>query len=522
MSSLGVYFGPQGIYLAEIKGKKLVNSAQIPAAAFAVAPDDKVPEEVKIVALFKEELRKAKIEAKEVYLALSGSDLIMRTFEIPALPANELPQAINFEIKKYIPFKVEDLISDYQVEFDKTSNKNSILFIGIKKELIEKYMSIFRQLDIKIVSLEYAAFSILKLINLCGAPVKGVTAFVDADIELNDEANFTVVENNFPLFGRDIKLSPGLEAQAAKPEAGMLIEKLNTEIRISLDYYNRKFIHKKINRLLLISNKDASRSVEAFLKDLNLAFTFVDPSGVVGKGPVVELGLLKAFSCTIPQAKPAVKINLLAIWSKLRSKQQRDFGVVAEEVKTALTGLLPERKFLIIAGLIICAGVAAGILRKMPLQQEINQIIARRPQGTSVNARLSLSELQQLEKKTEQQFSDLNNLVKKQLYFTPGLSAIPQLLPPGVWLERFSLSYNNKDSKLELQGNVFLNNSQREAEALESFISALKSDANFSKMFPVIQIDSMNTVDILDKTGTHFNISGVKQQKMEREDESQP
>lgn len=514
MNSLGVYFGPRGIYIAETKGKKLVNSAQIPLLSFAASQDDKVPEEVKIVALFKEELRKSKIEAKEANLVLSGLDLIMRTFEIPALPANELGQAINFELKKYIPFKIEELVSDYQVQFDKASNRNSVLFIGIKKETLEKYLSIFSQLNIKIASLEYAAFSIFKLINLCQSPVKDVAAVVDADTGLNDEANFTVAENSFPLFGRDIKLSPFLEAESSQPEAGILVEKLNTEIRISLDYYSRKFIHKKVNRLLLIGSKDACEGVEAFLKEINLPFNYVDPSGVIGKPAAADLGLLKAFSGTIVQAKPTVKINLLAVWS--RQRQQKEPAFNPEDIKAALAGLRPERKFLVIAGLIICAGIAAGVLRKIPLEQEIKQIISSRPKSASINARSSLGDLQQLEKKAEQDFSDLSNLVKNQLYFTPGLSAIPKLLPPGTWLERLNLSNVNKERKFVLQGNIYLKDSQREAEALEELLLALKNDPALGKLFTDLQINSMDSADINGKPGTRFSISGSGRQKGER------
>jgi len=514
MNSLGVYFGPRGIYIAETKGKKLVNSAQIPVVSFAAGPDDKVPEEVKIVAFFKEELRKSKFDAREVNLVLSGLDLIMRTFEIPALPANELGQAINFEIKKYIPFKIEELVSDYQVQFDKASNRNSVLFVGIKKETLEKYLSIFSQLNIKIVSLEYAAFSIFKLINLCQAPIKDVVAVVDADTGLNDEANFTVAENSFPLFGRDIKLGPSLEAQAAKPQEGMLVEKLNTEIRISLDYYSRKFMHKKVNRLLLISSKDASSGVEAFLKDINLPFYFVDPSGVVGKPAAVDLGLLKAFSGTIDQAKPAVKINLLVAWSK--DRQQKGSVFKPEDIRAVLAGLRPERKFLVIAGLIVCAGISAGILRKAPIQREISQIISSRPKSVSIKPQSTLGDLQQLEKKAKQDLSDLSGLVKKQLFLTPGLSAIPKLLPPGVWLEKLKLSSTNKERKFILQGNIYLNNSQREAEALEGLLLALKKDPDLGKMFSELQINSMDSADINGKPVTRFSISGSGAAKGER------
>ncbi|TBR15715.1 hypothetical protein EPO66_05580, partial [bacterium] len=88
MSNLGVYFGPKSISLVETKGKKFLKNIQIPLSRIAT-PDlqEKVPEEVKIVALFKDELRRNKIEANEVNITISGKDLIIRTFDLPVLPA---------------------------------------------------------------------------------------------------------------------------------------------------------------------------------------------------------------------------------------------------------------------------------------------------------------------------------------------------------------------------------------------------------------------------------------------------
>ena len=100
-SSLGIYFGPKIINLVETSGKKILNNIQIQRSMFAPSDlEPQVSDEVKIVALFNEEFRKNKIEVKEANICLSGKDLIIRTFEIPQLPADELSNGVNFEVKK--------------------------------------------------------------------------------------------------------------------------------------------------------------------------------------------------------------------------------------------------------------------------------------------------------------------------------------------------------------------------------------------------------------------------------------
>jgi len=61
---------------------------------------------------------------------------------MPAMSQDELENAIKFEAEKYIPFKTDNLISDYQTRFERNSKTNLILFTGLKKETLDRYLSI--------------------------------------------------------------------------------------------------------------------------------------------------------------------------------------------------------------------------------------------------------------------------------------------------------------------------------------------------------------------------------------------
>ncbi len=341
---------------------------------------------------------------------------------------------------------------------------------------------------------------------------------INADPSGNDEANFTVAEDNFPLFRSDIPLAPPAQADEAKPEeAGMFIEKLNTEIRISLDYYNRKFAQKKINRILLIGGQEISSSAEAFVKELGFSFSFVDPSRLIGKPGISDPGILKSFSSALfGQLKPVVKINLLSAWSRSRqSKEGASF--MPPGLANALSGLKLEKKFLVSAGLIVAAGIALGALSLIPIQHQINEIISSRLKVPQLNESPTLEELSGLESKYNQKVSDLNNLIKKQLYFTPELAVIPKILPEGVWLDDFSFVNSKTKKEFSLEGKIYLQDSRRESAALEALLFALKNDANFSKNFPDIRIISVDAVNINASPVTQFKIFGTKQQKRQEE-----
>ena len=58
MNSLGIYFGPKAITLVETKGKKVLNTGQISRLALSHSEfEERVPDQIKMVALFKDELR---------------------------------------------------------------------------------------------------------------------------------------------------------------------------------------------------------------------------------------------------------------------------------------------------------------------------------------------------------------------------------------------------------------------------------------------------------------------------------
>ncbi len=508
--SLGIYFGSKIISIVETKGKNIVNNIQIPNTLLSVGgADDKIPEEVKTVAVIKESLRKHKIENKDAVITLSSKDLIIRTFGIPMLPLSELPNAVNFEAKKYIPFKIEDLVSNYQIKLDRASRRYYVLFVGIKKEIMEKYLSIMQQLNIKINSIEYSAFSILRLLELTGVKENGVVGVINIDAIEGDEAAFTVTENGFPLFSCDIKLAGGAqEAIKSLKDDGMASERFKTEIRISLDYYNHKFPSKKIKRVFLIGAADYRASIEPFMLELGLAFKLVDPFKVIGKTMPFSLSFLKAYSSSLfAQVRTFVKVDILLAWERLKhGKLMPDSPLKLAKLLIADLNLNP---MIIILALIICSVTYGfGSAKKSPLQQELNAIVLTRPKCASAGAESSPEELQGIEAKYAEKIVTVDKILKKQLYLTPQLGGIADMLPQGMWLEGFSFNTTNGPPFFSLKGVVYMGNNSKELEAINTFLQSLKKDSTFSGYFKSIDLISADTLNIADKTATNFEITG--------------
>ena len=506
MNSLGVYFGTNSIGLAEVSKKKLVNSVVIPQASmFAGDFEEKVPTDVKIIALIKDAMRTNHINVDHGTICISGQDLIIRTFEIPRLPSNELQSAINFEAKKYIPFKLEDLVYNFQVESDAKNKLNTILFVGIKKEILEKYISISRQLNIKVNAIEYSAFSLLRFLKLCGARDNGVIASLCFDLNNDDEINFMVSENGFPFFSRDIILSTGLtelDAPSANDQMKKY-DKLKNEIRVSQDYYRRKFPDKGIKTLYVLSGQDLREDLKNFFANAGISAKFVDTSRILGKSIAYSSILAKSFGTVLfKDLALKVKINLFNI------RQKSDSAKGKEDVFAFLEGVKVDFR-VIFLGILICAATFGyGIYRMQPLREELNVIKEKRPKVASASEGEDSAFLVARDKNLKKKLNNLDSLIKDQLYATYFLDIIPRALPEGAWLTKFT-STRKEDGRPEvmIEGEAYLGDSDKEFEAVNTFLSNLKANQFFSKNFKEITITSVDRRLVLDKSVAVFSIA---------------
>ena len=509
MSELGIYFGSRVVDIAETKGKKLLNSIQIPLSTVSSNElDEKVPTEIKLAAAFNDTFRRNKIEAKEAVLCLSGKDLIIRTFEIPVLPNDELQGAISFEAKKYIPFKVEELISDYQVELDRQSHTNIVLFIGIKKKTFDRYFSILSQLNIKINAIEYAGFSVLRILKLSGVGNSGIMGVLCLDSQGQDETSFTVLENGFPLFSRDINLSEGPDGlgkveEAVAPE--IFLDKLKAEIRVSLDYYHRKFPAKPIQNIFIISGLDSRQGIETLISEMGLTGRFIDITRIIGKPMVYSSSIVKSYSSAIAkQVVIKVRPNLISAKAKVLSPGGEHLGV-----GTLLKGLKLDIR-VIIAGILICAGVFLyGIYQALPLKRELGSVINKRISVVRVSPDSSYEALNTTVLQYRKTLNNLSNLLKKQLYITETLDIMPRSLPAGLWLTKFSFGGKQQDGggELILEGESYLKDSDKEFQAVNKFLDNLKNSPGFTKYFKYINLVSIDRAQFLKDTATTFLIS---------------
>ena len=514
MSVLGIYFGSRLISIVETSGKRILNNIQINRAEFSTGGlEEKVPDEIKIVTAIVDELKRNNVKAHEANICLAGKDLIIRTFEIPTLRASELPTAINFEVKKYIPFKVTDLVSDFQVLPDKAIRKNLILFAGIKRETLDKYLVILGQLKIKTMSIEYAAFSTIRFLQLNGQNKKGIIGLLSVGFQEEDETNFTVLADGFPLFSRDINLTTGL-GDLSKPDklqVSEILEKLKTEIRVSLDYYHRKFPVRNIQRIFFLSAPDYRVELEGFMKEFGFSAQYLDVARYIEKTAAFNLSVVKGYSCALFKvAKIPIRINLLSAKAKLKPLTAIEGELPPEQNWGAFFAELRIQPLVVLVSVFLCLGFfLVGVYQGLPIQQQLKNVISLRPEVATVDKESGYETLAQKDDEYKAKIETFAKVIKQQFYNSEILSVIPGLLPKDIWLTLLSVTKDESKIEFIIRGTLYLQDSQKEIELVHEFLANLKNSPVIVKYFSKknIAINSIEKGQIGALASTNFIIT---------------
>ena len=240
---LGVYSCGEHINLVEVEGRHIVSQVRL---SFADISDQGVPPQQRKAEVLKEALYNNKIRAKKVLLGLSGQEQFIRSFQMIMLSKSELNMGVQFEVKKYIPFRTDDLASDYQYRENKKLGKMDVLFVAVTKNSMDTHCASLKEAGLAVSAVEPASLALLRILS-CLQQMDTTIAFALV-VAHGLEAEVTIIDQGFPIFSREIKLPAGSDLDELSFRG-----RLANEIRVSLDYYRRQFTVPNIEKILFLS-----------------------------------------------------------------------------------------------------------------------------------------------------------------------------------------------------------------------------------------------------------------------------
>jgi Tfp pilus assembly protein PilN len=360
-------------------------------------------------------------------------------------------------------------------------------------------------LNLKAASLEYSGFSSLRLLQVAAIKEKEIIAIVNADPLDEDEVNFLVLEDGFPLFNRDMILAggstePGMRIE--KVSSTESVEKLKVELRMSLDFYLRRFATKAIKKIMFIAPQEYSAELDAFVRTRALTARFIDLKNYVNNpGTGFSLGFYKAYSGAVMQSVPMkFKIDLLAPTMADKGKGP------AAALHFAPQDMQFNPGFLLLGALLCALAWGVGFYPQIDIKKEIEIIQQDRTAVTSINPEDPIENLEGKKQDLTSKLRNISDVIKKRFLMTAPLDGIPRMIPEGLWLRDFSLRPSGEGHSLTLQGVAYLKDNSKEIQSINKFLSDLAQDPRFKEYFPDVTLTATGKEEIFRTSVTSFVI----------------
>ncbi len=525
--SVGIYIGTETADLVQLSGSfqrpKLVSFSRVPLPAHAAwrskirAEETGTPGllvkgaeaatgsqvEQELAQSVKSLLAKIGLSSIRAYTSVSPEAVVIRYFQMPTIPPHERKLAVSFEAKKYLPFKLEELVTDFSVVVRRTDpTLMRIMFFGMKKNSTNTYLSLLQSSNISPLCLEPAPISLIRLLRQTGQlPPDQVAAILSLE---KDAATISIAGDNLLYLSRNVTIASPSDEPMDEPPAE-LIEALINETRVSVDYYRRRFLGEPgVSKVILFGQGVDSKKVEEMAATLDLPVELGDP-----------------FKKLTGQTKEIPLTGAIAIGLALR----------ALEKKPGEPNLLPGESrgdmedFLKPVGLSIGAAVALlglGFFLSMVDTSSRGQKLANLRNGEipihSAMRGTSLTDLQTIQAKQQAQLRFVRNVSQLAKDHTALLMEIMKLLPEEAWLRYLLLDdtlqvKNNEgmlfDRKklLRLAGGSYAQNPSKEFEGINNFLAALRANTTFQNAFASFNLDAVRRGLFQEEEITEFQLT---------------
>ncbi|MFA5069866.1 MAG: type IV pilus assembly protein PilM [Patescibacteria group bacterium] len=274
-SYLGLDLGTSSIKLVELAA--FGTEPRLLTYGFIEEPTDMVKSDSelargRLVSFLKQLIKKTKVGSNKVVAALPSFTVFSSIISLPAMSKKDLNAAVRWEAKKFVPMPLEEMVLDWRLLKETTGEKGGamaamsmrsremiknyrILLTAAPKNLVKRYIELFKALNLTIVSLETEAFALERsligsdpspmMIVDIGALASDISVIYEGvpilnrGIDIGGETITRAVANalNIDLeraeqFKRDFGLSAGSGAQGQIPKTiEFVLSSLINEIR---------------------------------------------------------------------------------------------------------------------------------------------------------------------------------------------------------------------------------------------------------------------------------------------------
>ena len=498
---LSIYFTEQKLYLVECKGRDIINVfvEDLPLDLFEISE-----KEVTVAASIKKGLRQINAQVEDVLVGIPSYKCIVRFFELPLLSKKELKDAVMFEVEKYLPFPLENMVWNFHTRVLKKQKKTEVCFVGINKEIFNFYTLCIKNAELRPINMEPTIFPLWKFIQNI-KEIKSLRSW--GLISLNKEGgDILIIDNDFPCFYRDLKFPYGESKQRS-------LLRFVDEVRISFEYYARRYSLKaSLPKIIYLCDEEFKESYKEIEKSLGVSLTSFSLKDIFGD-KIFKLGLARAVSLNFSYHTSKFKINFLE--SNLGKKE-----ILKLEEKLSKKPLTEEvapipTKVYIYLSVIFSLGLLSYVISKdfIQLQKEQKYLKKLKQQIPSEYVEKDVTSLKTQADEAERIRRFIKSMEENKVWFSEIFSEISEILPPGCWLEKLNIYYENfgtrrilRRLKFDIEGFVYKRKSEDMMRTVNLFLDSLRKSSIIKKYFKIVDLKEVSVSEIKDYKVVRFKI----------------
>ena len=472
--TVGIYVGDSFVSAALVEGRNLISFSKFSLSAVERESKEKtVNNNILWEALINKNLREINRGDSDVYVSLLDKEFIFRYFEMPLMRKKEIESSLAYEIEKYIPFKIGDLVWDYSYSRALKHKKVNLSFLGIKRSNYKKYRELFTGLNIEPVRIEPSAISLTRVLKSLKA-FRGIRNFVLLDVS-EIESYITFFYNDLPIFNRYLSVVSG--------EKEISVNKLKEEIRLSIQYFMREFKEYSLDKLIVLCNSGFRDAFSSLSDDLGMDILILSPEKVV-KAENITVECIKAYAAAMAYPSPAKFNPMLGGRDDIVSARE---SISLEGFNFPLIGGVAS------LGVLACISLSVFLGNDLSIKEYELKKEGKQAALSDFARSKSLESLKDILTKKEDELNELKMEAGKRIYVSSLLTRIPVLLTSGLWLDKMHL-YRSDDGRLSLAiyGYIFLPDAEEQRESFDEFINNLKQDDDFRRIFSRVDIVSLD------------------------------
>jgi type IV pilus assembly protein PilM len=170
---LGIDIGTSSIRIIELAKKRniisLNNYAEVKSSSFVKKPfrvftkNSVSLSNIELGEAIKTIMSEAGIETKQANLGIPDFSSFFTSFQIPVMSREEIPQAIQYEVRPYIPLPLLEVTLDWIImEGEPSKTPLKILVVAIPNDVVMQYKEIAKIAGLELKSLESEVFALAR------------------------------------------------------------------------------------------------------------------------------------------------------------------------------------------------------------------------------------------------------------------------------------------------------------------------------------------------------------------------